>query len=273
MDCINIVDLEVYAKHGVLSAENQLGQKFLISASLYTDTTKAGLMDNLDYSINYAEVCKYISDYMTSHTFKLIEAVAENLVNELLLSYPLIRMITLEIKKPWAPIGLPLKTVSVKITRGWHTTYIALGSNMGDKENYLNDAITKINSDSMCMVDKASDFITTKPYGYKEQDDFLNAVIKVETLYSPMMLLDFLQKIEQEAQRVRHIHWGPRTLDLDILLYDDLIIDEDTLIVPHPDMTNRAFVLMPLNQIAPHQVHPVYGKSIHELLLNLPSQN
>ena len=121
MDCINIVDLEVYAKHGVLSAENQLGQKFLVSASLYTDTTKAGLTDSLDYSIDYATVCTYITEYMTAHTFKLIEAVAENLVNDLLLSYPIIHMIKLEIKKPWAPIGLPLKTVSIKITRGWHT--------------------------------------------------------------------------------------------------------------------------------------------------------
>lgn len=272
MDCINIVDLEVYAKHGVLSAENQLGQKFLVSVSLYTDTTKAGLTDCLDYSIDYATVCHYITEYMTTNTFMLIEAAAENMATDLLLSYPLINTITLEIKKPWAPIGLPLKTVSVKITRGWHTTYIALGSNIGDKETYLNDAITKINSDPMCIVDKASDFIITKPYGYTEQDDFLNAVIKVETLYSPKMLLDKLHQIEQEAQRVRHIHWGPRTLDLDILLYDDLIIDEDYLTVPHPDMTNRDFVLLPLNQIAPHQVHPVYGKRIHELLLNLPHQ-
>ncbi len=266
MDCINIVDLEVYAKHGVLSAENELGQKFLVSVFLYTDTTKAGLTDSLDHSIDYATVCRYITEYMKTNTFMLIEAVAENLATDLLLSYPLIHKITVEIKKPWAPIGLPLKTVSVKITRGWHTAYIALGSNMGDKEEYLNDAITKINSDPMCMVNKASDFIETEPYGYTEQDNFLNAVIKVETLYSPKMLLDKLQQIEHEAKRVRHIHWGPRTLDLDILLYDDLIIDEDYLTIPHPDMINRDFVLLPLSQIAPHQVHPVYGKRIHEFL-------
>lgn len=273
MDCIKIEDLEIFAKHGVLSAENQLGQKFLVSASLYTDTTKAGLTDCLDYSINYADICSYITEYMQAHTFKLIEAAAENLVSDLLLSYPLIQKIDLEIKKPWAPIGLPLKTVSVKISRGWHTTYIALGSNIGDKETYLNDAITKINSDNMCIVDKASDFITTEPYGFTEQEDFLNAVIKVQTLYSPKMLLDFLQQIEQEAKRVRTIHWGPRTLDLDILLYDDLVVDEEWLTIPHPDMANRDFVLVPLNQIAPNHLHPIYMKTVHELMLNLPSQN
>ena len=273
MDCIKIEDLEIFAKHGVLSAENQLGQKFLVSTSLYTDTTKAGLTDCLDYSINYADICSYITEYMQAHTFKLIEAAAENLVSDLLLSYPLIQKIDLEIKKPWAPIGLPLKTVSVKISRGWHTTYIALGANLGDKETYLNDAITKINSDNMCIVDKASDFITTEPYGFTEQEDFLNAVIKVQTLYSPKMLLDFLQQIEQEAKRVRTIHWGPRSLDLDILLYDDLVVDEEWLTIPHPDMANRDFVLVPLNQIAPNHLHPIYMKTVHELMLNLPSQN
>ena len=273
MDYIKIEDLEIYAKHGVLSAENQLGQKFLVCAYLYTDTSRAGLTDCLDYSIDYASVCAYITEYMQAHTFKLIEAVAENLVNDMLLSYPIIQKIDLEIKKPWAPIGLPLKTVSVNISRGWHSAYIALGSNMGDSEEYLNDAITKINTDTMCFVDKASDFIVTKPYGYTEQADFLNAVIKVQTLYSPKMLLDFLHKIEAEANRVRSVHWGPRTLDLDILLYDDIIIDDDTLTIPHPDMKNRDFVLIPLNQIAPNHIHPVYRTSIHEMMLNLPPRN
>lgn len=273
MDYIKIEDLEIYAKHGVLSAENQLGQKFLVTATLYTDTTKAGITDCLEYSINYADVCNFITEYMTAHTFKLIEAVAENLANDILLSYPLAHKIDLEIKKPWAPIGLPLKTVSVRISRGWHTAYIALGSNIGDREAYLSDAIAAINSDTMCIVDKVSEFISTKPYGYTEQADFLNGVIKVQTLYSPKMLLDLLHKTEQKANRVRAVHWGPRTLDLDILLYDDLIMEDDVLTIPHPDMINRDFVLIPFNQIAPNHLHPVYKKRISELLANLPTQN
>lgn len=272
MDYIKIEDLEIFAKHGLLSAENQLGQKFLVSARLYTDTTKAGLTDNLDYSIDYAKICAYITEYMQAHTFKLIEAAAENLANDLLLSFPLVRKLDLEIKKPWAPIGLPLKTVSVCISRSWHTAYIGLGSNIGDREAYLNDAIAHINSDSMCIIDKVSDFIITKPYGYKEQDDFLNAAMKVQTLYSPKMLLELLQQIEQKAERVRTVHWGPRTLDLDILLYDDCIINEDNLIIPHTDMANRDFVLLPLNQIAPNHMHPVFKKTINQLMLSLPPE-
>ena len=273
MDYIEIEDLEIFAKHGVLSAENQLGQKFLVSAKLYTDTAKAGITDRLEYSIDYSVVCAFMTEYMQTHTYKLIEAAAENMVNDLLLSFPIIKKIDLCIKKPWAPIGLPLKTVSVNISRGWHTAYIALGSNLGDKENFLNDAISAINSDSMCMVDKVSDFIETVPYGEVEQDNFLNGAIKIQTLYSPKMLLEFLHKLEADAKRVRTVHWGPRTLDLDIIFYDDMIIDDETLIIPHPDMINRDFVLTPLNQIAPNHMHPVFMKSIAELYANLLSRN
>ena len=198
-----------------------------------------------------------------------MEAAAENLATQLLLSYPLLSKVDIEIKKPWAPIGLPLNYVSVKISRGWHIAYIALGSNMGDKEKYLNDAITMINDDNMCMVNKVSSFIQTAPYGYTEQDDFLNAAIKVQTLYSPKMLLSFLQELELKANRVRQIHWGPRTLDLDIIFYDNIVCDDDTLIIPHPEMHKRDFVLVPLKEIAPNQLHPILNKKVSELLTEI----
>ncbi|MBP3338743.1 MAG: 2-amino-4-hydroxy-6-hydroxymethyldihydropteridine diphosphokinase [Lachnospiraceae bacterium] len=268
-DSIIINDLEIYANHGVLSEETALGQKFLISATMYTDTTKAGLSDSIEDSVNYADVCQFITKYLTENTFKLLEAAAENLATQILLAYPLISKIDVEIKKPWAPIGLPLNCVSVKITRGWHIAYIALGSNMGDKEKYLNDAITMINDDDMCIVNKVSSFIITPPYGYTEQDDFLNGAIKIQTLYSPKMLLSFLQEIEKKANRVRQIHWGPRTLDLDILLYDNLICDDDTLTIPHPELHKRDFVLIPLREISPNCVHPLLNKRINELITEI----
>ncbi len=269
-DSINIIDLEIFAKHGVLPEENILGQKFLVSAFMYTDTTRAGLNDSLEDSVNYADVCHFITNYLTDNTFKLLEAAVENLATQLLLSYPLIHKVVLEIKKPSAPIGLPLKYVSVKIAREWHTAYIALGSNIGNKEKYLNDAITMINDDDMCIVNKVSNFITTLPYGYTEQDDFLNGAIKIQTLYSPKMLLAFLQKLEAKANRVRQIHWGPRTLDLDIILYDNIVCEDNTLVIPHPEMHKRDFVLVPLKEIAPNCIHPVFNKSISELLNEIP---
>lgn len=112
-----------------------LGQKFVLSAVLHTDTRKAGLTDELSYSVHYGEVSHLIKKVVEENTWKLLETVAEATAKAILLSYPMVSQVDLTIKKPWAPIGLPLDTVSVEISRGWHTAYIALGSNMGDKEN------------------------------------------------------------------------------------------------------------------------------------------
>lgn len=265
MDRIRIEDLEIFAYHGVFPEENTLGQKFVISADLYTDTRKAGLKDDLAESIHYGEVCAFMELYLKKHTYKLLESAAEHLAEELLLKYESLKMIRLEIKKPWAPIRLPLKTVSVEIVRGKHTAYIALGSNMGGKENYIRDAVNKLGQIRGCTVRAVSDLIETPPYGVTDQDDFLNGCLELETLLTPRELLRELNRIEAEAGRERTVHWGPRTLDLDIIFYDDEVIREKDLCIPHVDMHNRRFVLEPLSQIAPYIRHPVYGKTVVEM--------
>lgn len=266
MDKITIKNLEVFANHGVFPEENALGQKFVISTVLYTDTRKAGLTDDLAASIHYGEMCAKIKDFTQRHTFKLLETLAERMARQLLTETPNLEKITLEIKKPWAPVGLPLETVSVEITRGWHTAYIALGSNLGDKEGYLREAVHKLNEAEGCEVGKVSDFLVTPPYGYTAQDDFLNACLRLRTLLSPQELLDLLHEIEQQAQRKRDIRWGPRTLDLDIIFYDDLILDQENLQIPHIEMHKRSFVLKPLSQIAPFLRHPILKRTVRELL-------
>ena len=271
-DQIKITDLEVFANHGVFPEENKLGQKFLISAVLYTDTRKAGKTDDLTASIHYGEVSAFITKYMKEHTYQLLERVAETLAEEMLKSISGLCKIDLEIKKPWAPVGLPLKTVSVKISREWHTTYIALGSNIGDSETYLNEAVEKIGQIPTCTVEKVSSYLVTDPYGVTDQPDFLNACLKMRTLLYPEELLKELNRIEKEAGRERIIHWGPRTLDLDILLYDDIVLEEDDLCIPHVEMHKRSFVLEPLAEIAPYKRHPVYGKTVREMLEEIQAQ-
>ncbi len=271
-DQIKITDLEVFANHGVFSEENKLGQKFLVSAVLYTDTRKAGKTDDLTASIHYGEVSAFITKYMKEHTYQLLERVAETLAEEMLKSISGLCKIDLEIKKPWAPVGLPLKTVSVKISREWHTTYIALGSNIGDSETYLNEAVEKIGQIPTCTVEKVSSYLVTEPYGVTDQPDFLNACLKLRTLLYPEELLKELNRIEKEAGRERIIHWGPRTLDLDILLYDDIVLEEDDLCIPHVEMHKRSFVLEPLAEIAPYKRHPVYGKTVREMLEEIQAQ-
>ena len=264
-DEIHIENLEIFARHGVFPEENKLGQKFLISLTMFTKTRPAGTSDALEASIDYGSVSHFMTEWMQAHTYKLIEAAAEHLCEELLLRYPLLKGVTLELKKPWAPVGLPLETVSVRITRFWHTAYIALGSNLGDKKAYLDGAVKALNETPGCTVEKVSSYLITEPYGGVEQDDFLNACLILKTWLDPEELLENLHRIEQAAHRERIIHWGPRTLDLDILMYDDLVLESDDLILPHVEMHLRDFVLNPLKEIAPNKRHPILHKTITEL--------
>lgn len=272
MDKIIIEGLELFCNHGVFPEENKLGQKFVLSAILYTDTRKAGKTDDLTCSVHYGEAALKMKEWMENNTFALIERAAEYVCEKLLLEYPLLKQVTLKLEKPWAPVGLPLKTVGVEITRGWHDVYLSIGSNMGDKEAQLRFAIEELNGSPDTAVTAVSDFIVTEPYGYKEQDEFLNGCLKLKTLKTPYELLDFIHEIEQKAGRERLIHWGPRTLDLDILFYDKLIMEEDDLIIPHKEMEKRQFVLEPLVQIAQNYVHPLLNLSIDKLYENLTNK-
>lgn len=269
MDRIRIKNLRVFAHHGVYEQEKEQGQNFCVNAVLYVDTERAAESDDIADAVDYGAVCLFIDHYMRENRFDLLEAVAEHVAKEILFEFPAVQKVEIEIEKPDAPIPLRFDGVSVKITRGWHRVFIALGSNMGNRLKYMERAVANLQEDSNFRNIKVSDYIETAPYGGVEQDDFLNGVLEAETLYSPTGLLERLQKEEQLADRKREVHWGPRTLDLDILFYDDLVLDGEKLSIPHPDMKNRKFVLEPLSALAAALVHPVYRKTIAELLKEL----
>ena len=269
MDQIRIKNLRIFAYHGVYEQEKEQGQNFIVNAVLHVDMEKAGRSDDIADAVDYGAVCLFIDEYMRENRFDLLEAVAEHVTKELLFTFPAIRLVEMEIEKPNAPIPLRFDSVSVKITRGWHKAFIALGSNMGNKLKYLERAVANLQEDDCFRNIKVSNYMETAPYGGVEQDDFLNGVLEAETLYSPKELLRRLQKEEQLAERKREVRWGPRTLDLDILFYEDLILAEEELTIPHPDLKNRSFVLEPLAGLAPFFVYPVYRKTVKELLAEL----
>lgn len=265
MDNIKITGLKVFAHHGVFPEETKNGQDFYVNATLFLNCRPAGMSDDLTKSVHYGEVSQFITSFLQEHTYQLIETAAEQTVKALLVAFPLIEKIEFELCKPYAPIGLPFENVSVTIERGWHTVYLAVGSNMGEKEAYIDQGIEELRAIPEIQVEKVSDMIVTKPYGGVEQDDFVNGALKLRTLFTPHELLDVLHEIEAHANRKRVIHWGPRTLDLDIIFYDDLVFADDTLIIPHVDMEHRDFVLKPLLELCPNKRHPLLEKTVTQL--------
>ncbi len=145
--------------------------------------------------------------------------------------------------------------------------YLGLGTNLGEKERNLNDAIISL-SQEVGFVIRSSTFYGSKPWGFESDNDFLNAVVLVDTGLTPFDVLSKTQEIEKSLGRtVKTINgYSDRLIDIDILLYDNLIIDQPTLKIPHPLIAERDFVIIPLSEIAPDLIHPVFGRKLVELL-------
>ncbi|WP_069650282.1 2-amino-4-hydroxy-6-hydroxymethyldihydropteridine diphosphokinase [Caloranaerobacter ferrireducens] len=138
--------------------------------------------------------------------------------------------------------------------------YLGLGTNLGDRLGYLKEAIQLIKNFKDTEVTKVSKIYETEPWGYTLQDSFLNLCIEIETDLRPFELLEECQKVERILKRERYFRWGPRTIDVDILIYDDVFIDDDKLTIPHPRIQERAFVLVPLKDLNENLV--IKGKTI-----------
>jgi len=146
-----------------------------------------------------------------------------------------------------------------------YIAYIGVGSNMGDRNKNILSAKKEINKSTFSNVIEISKLYETEPVGYLEQDYFLNCVFKVSTILNPEELLQLLLETEKILKRKRIIHWGPRTIDLDILFYDNYIISSPNLIIPHPRLHERMFVIKPLCDLAPDLIHPVLKESCFKI--------
>lgn len=262
MDKIYINNLEFIGFHGVFPEEKKLGQKFLVSLELTVDTREAGKTGDLTKSVHYGLVAQDVEKLFLEKSIDLIETCAENIAEMVLKKYELVKEIKVVVKKPWAPLQMHFENVAVEITRKWHRVYLSLGSNIGDKRKNLLEAIRKIGELENTEVVKSSTILETEPFGYLEQDNFLNACLEVKTLMTAQEFLKVILQIELDMGRVREIKWGPRIIDIDMLFYDKEVIEEDNLAVPHPWICEREFVLDPLSEIAPNYIHPLEKKTI-----------
>lgn len=146
-----------------------------------------------------------------------------------------------------------------------YSVFLGLGSNVGERQKFLNQAVAEMKKIADTSIIWASSIYETEPCGNTEQAKFLNAALEIETPLQPPELLRVTKEIERRLGRVATVKWGPREIDIDVLLYDGLVYDDETLIVPHPEIEKRKFVLVPLKEIAPDVVHPINGMTVEEM--------
>lgn len=253
---IHINGLEVHAKHGVFSAEKELGQRFIINAVLHLDFQDTINSDDLNNTVHYGFVADDIIDYFKANRCDLIETITHKLVVMLFDKYQLINRIQLEVVKPWAPLTVSFDDVRTRVDESRTPVYIAIGGNVGASEQIFRQAIEQISNLQGVYSLTESNLYQTKPFGLVQQADFLNMAIMIETSIHPQQLLAALQAIELQLGRTRDIKWGPRTLDLDIILYGNELVSTKELLIPHRFMTKRDFVLQPLLDINCNLVDP-----------------
>lgn len=269
MDKIYLKDVEIFANHGVFKEEKTLGQKFIFDIELELDLSKAGKTSDLEASVHYGELCLGMEKVVLEKDYDLIETVGEKVASFILNEYNQVKNVKVKVKKPWAPIGRHLKYAAIEVNRGWHEAFISIGSNIGNKEENLNKAIEYLKETDEIQVLDVSRFIVTEPWGLEDQEEFLNGALKIKTTLSPKELMTVLLNIEALMKRERIIKWGPRIIDLDIIFYDDIISDDEYVVIPHPRMEEREFVLKPLCEIAPNKIHPLLKKRVFRLLEDL----
>jgi dihydroneopterin aldolase/2-amino-4-hydroxy-6-hydroxymethyldihydropteridine diphosphokinase len=250
--------------HGVLASEKRDGQTFVVDVVMEVDLAPAGASDDLNDTVNYAEVAGDIVALIEGESLDLIEALAARIADRVL-ARPLVEAVEVTVHKPQAPVGHPFTDVQVKVTRERQTpVIIAMGSNLGESLETLHDAVISLYA-WVDIVD-VSPVVETDPVGGPDQPAYLNAVVTATTHLAPSSLLAGLHEIERAHGRTREVHWGPRTLDLDLIQYGDPVFDTDvrmetpTLTLPHPRAHERAFVLVPWLQADPEAALRVDGE-------------
>jgi 2-amino-4-hydroxy-6-hydroxymethyldihydropteridine diphosphokinase/dihydroneopterin aldolase len=273
LDRVSLAGLRVFAHHGVLASERQDGQEFLIDAVLWLDTSAAAAADDLSLAADYSVIADRIVALASGPPVRLIETLAQRLADGCL-TEPAVQQVEITVHKPHAPIPHRFADVSVTIRRAQPATIgpgdeqpvvIALGSNLGDRLGQLQGAVDALAGTPGLTLTAASPVYQTAPVGGPAQPDYYNAVLTGHTVLPPRALLARCQQVENAFGRVRAETWGPRTLDLDVIVYGDVVTDDPKLTLPHPQASGRAFVLVPWHAIDPDAVIPGRG-SVADLL-------
>ena len=266
-DQIVISDLRVMGLVGALAHEREATQPLRIDLAIGADLHDAGQSDELADTVNYGLVAERVVALVAESKDILLERLATRIADEVL-GFSRVETVEVSITKLRPPVPIDVASTAVRIRRSIlerdvveprsRRAFIALGSNLGDRVSYLRGAVR-----GLSRVVAESPVFETDPIGGPDgQGAFLNMVVEIETLLDPFALLRRCQRLEAEAMRQRVVHWGPRTLDVDIVLYDDVEIHSDELVIPHPRFAERRFVLVPLADIAPDRCPPGWDDTL-----------
>ncbi len=256
-DHILINGLRVVSVVGVLDHERMSPQPLQIDVDIHVDLHDAGLSDDLLETVHYGEVSEQLVAIAQDNADQLLERLAQRMTDAVL-AFPRVHAVDITLTKLRPPIPVDVESSAVRVHRvrtsssrlTTHEAVIALGSNLGDRIGYLAFAIERLGD----SVKAQSEVFETDPIGGPlDQGAYLNMVVVIETELDPYALLRWLHRIEADAGRERIVHWGPRTLDLDLLFFDNVVIEGGNVSIPHPRYSERRFVLAPLSQVRPER--------------------
>ncbi len=257
-DTIDINGLRATTIVGALPHEREIAQPLGIDLHLDVDLRDAGSSDELGDTVHYGLVAERVVACVEESKDVLLERLVARIADEVLAFDRVDAVeVTLTKLRPPIPVDAVSTSVTIRRTRSEatmppatsHRALVALGSNLGDRQGYLRLAVARLGH----VVAQSQVYETAPVGGPGGQDPYLNMVVEVETSLDPFALLRRCQLIEAEAMRQRVVRWGPRTLDVDIIFFDDMRIVSDELTVPHPRHAERRFVLAPLSDIAPER--------------------
>lgn len=242
--------LAYHGYHGVFQHERRNGQAFIVDARL---TYQPGdLDDSLANALDYGRAERVIAQVVEGAPASLLETVVDRIIHALFEHFPNLLAVEVAIHKPRAPLEGAFRDVIVRRQAQRITTaYLGLGSNLGDRGAYLRQAVAMLGGQSGIRIKAVSPLYETAPREVLDQPAFLNAAISIDTILTPGELLDTCKQIEAMVGRRPGVRWGPRVIDIDILLYGGLVMRSPTLQIPHPRLTERAFALKPLSDLDP----------------------
>jgi dihydroneopterin aldolase/2-amino-4-hydroxy-6-hydroxymethyldihydropteridine diphosphokinase len=268
-DRIFVSNLCIQGHHGVLAEETRLGQKFFIDIDCAADLKECVRDDDYSKAVCYSALCDLAIQVSASGPFKLIETFGDRIAVQILAQFSSVSEVRVRIRKPSAPIAGIVDHVGIEVKRVRSTPVaFSLGSNFGNKTGNLRAALALFSVEEGVEIDAVSHFYKTAPSGKEDQDWFLNACAIGQTNLSPRALLRLCKGLEIQMGRTPETRWGPRIIDIDLLFFGDTEMSTPGFTLPHPEMFNRAFVLIPLAEIAPEQ--RVAGRLIRDAAERLP---